>query len=213
MIRINLLPQKRRIQGGAEGSQLWLFITMALVGLEIVGCFMLYSNKQEELATQKRKNAEMTVRIEKAKASVKDHDSVKAKLEQLRSREDAIAKLQNARTGPTAMLLEIARILTPGRGPTVDPEKLSQLRRENPLALYNPTWDTRRLWIDKLVEESRVVSMSGQARDAEDVAELARRLSLSAYFYDVKMMPGRMANDSKSGLSLMSFQMQTKVRY
>ncbi|HTM44997.1 MAG TPA: PilN domain-containing protein [Polyangiaceae bacterium] len=213
MIRINLLPQKRRIQSGAEGSQLWLFITMALVGLEIVGCFMLYSNKQEELANQKRKNAEMIVRIEKAKASVKDHDSVKAKLEQLRSREDAIAKLQNARTGPTAMLLEIARILTPGRGPTVDPEKLSQLRRENPLAVYNPTWDTRRLWIKKLIEESRVVSMDGQARDAEDVAELARRLSLSAYFYDVKMMPGKMSNDSKTNLSLMSFQMQTKVRY
>jgi type IV pilus assembly protein PilN len=139
MIRINLLPQRRRTHAGAEGNQLWLVLTMVIVAIEIIGCFALYSAKQEELALQKRRNAELQVRIDRAKEAVKDHGRVKTKLEQLRAREDAIGKLQNARTGPTAMLLEFARILTPGRGPSVDPEKLSQLRRENPLAVYNPT--------------------------------------------------------------------------
>ncbi|HEX2881667.1 MAG TPA: hypothetical protein VHO25_19210, partial [Polyangiaceae bacterium] len=144
MIRINLLPQKRRIQSGAEGNQLWLVVTMIVVALEIIACFVWYGEKQQELAVQKRRSAELQVRIDKVKEAVKDHDRVKSKLEQLRAREDAIAKLQNARTGPTAMLLEVARILTPGRGPSVDPERLSLMRRENPLAVYNSTWDTRR---------------------------------------------------------------------
>jgi type IV pilus assembly protein PilN len=213
MIRINLLPQKRRTQAGGESNQLWLVITMVIIAVEIIGCFMLYSQKQEELRIQKRKNSELVVRIEKAKESVKDHERVKKKLEQLRSREDAIAKLQNARTGPTAMLLEIARILTPGRGPSVDPERLSQLRRENPLAVYNPTWDTRRLWIKSLVEETRTVKLQGVARDGEDVSELARRINLSSYFYNVKLLPGRQGTVGAANLAVVSFELQARVRY
>lgn len=218
MIRINLLPQKRRIQSGAEGNQLWLVITMVVVALEIIVCFMWYSDKQQELAVQKRRTAELQVRIDKVKEAVKDHDRVKTKLEQLRSREDAIAKLQNARTGPTAMLLEIARILTPGRGPSVDPERLSLMRRENPLAVYNSTWDTRRLWINKFDEQLRTVRLEGAARDAEDVAELARRVNLSSYFYNVKLLPGRKTGDrvdsaSSVRIEVVGFQLEAKVRY
>lgn len=213
MIRINLLPQRRRSHAGAEGNQLWLALTMVIVAVEIIGCFALYSAKQEELALQKRRNAELQVRIDRAKEAVKDHGRVKTKLEQLRAREDAISKLQNARTGPTAMLLEFARILTPGRGPSVDPEKLSQLRRENPLAVYNPTWDTRRLWITELVEQARTINVEGVARDAEDVSELARRVNLSSYFYDVKLLPGRKAKASDAKLDVVSFKLQARVRY
>lgn len=213
MIRINLLPQRRRTHAGAEGNQLWLVLTMVIVAIEIIGCFALYSAKQEELALQKRRNAELQVRIDRAKEAVKDHGRVKTKLEQLRAREDAIGKLQNARTGPTAMLLEFARILTPGRGPSVDPEKLSQLRRENPLAVYNPTWDTRRLWVTELVEQARTINVEGVARDAEDVSELARRVNLSSYFYDVRLLPGRKAKASDAKLDVVSFKLQARVRY
>jgi type IV pilus assembly protein PilN len=218
VIRINLLPQKRRIQSGAEGNQLWLVVTMIVVALEIIACFVWYGEKQQELAVQKRRSAELQVRIDKVKEAVKDHERVKSKLEQLRAREDAIAKLQNARTGPTAMLLEVARILTPGRGPSVDPERLSLMRRENPLAVYNSTWDTRRLWITKFDEHMRTVKLDGSARDAEDVAELARRVNLSSYFYNVKLLPGRKTGDkvdaeSKVRLEVVGFQLEAKVRY
>lgn len=218
MIRINLLPQKRRISSGSEGNQAWLIITMVVVALEIIACFVWYNDKVQELTVQKRRAAELQVRIDKVKEAVKDHDRVKNKLEQLRSREDAIAKLQNARTGPTAMLLEIARILTPGRGPSVDPERLSLMRRENPLAVYNSTWDTRRLWIKKFDEQMRTVRLEGLARDAEDVAELARRVNLSSYFYNVKLLPGRKTGDkvdkeSSVRLEVVGFQLEAKVRY
>jgi type IV pilus assembly protein PilN len=215
MIRINLLPQKGRRPGqvAAQGSQLWLVLIMAVVALEIVACFFIYSGKQEELARHKKKNTELQVQIDQAKNAVKDHDKIKAKLEQLRAREAAIAKLESARTGPTAMLLEVARILTSGRGPTVDADKLAQVRRENPLAVYNPNWDARRLWLRKFVEDQRTIVLEGQARDAEDVSEIARRMTLSSYFYDVKLQSGSKEVDSKSKLALLKFQLQAKVRY
>ena len=212
MIRINLLPQKRRAQK-AEGGQLWAVVIVLLVALEAVAFFIYHGNKRAELVAQKRKNTELETQIEQSKNAVKNHQEVKDQLARLRAREDAIAKLQSARTGPTAVLLELARILTPGRGPSVDPDKLNQLKRENPLAVYNPGWDARRLWLGKYVDELRKVRLEGSARDGEDVSELARRLSLSSYFADVRLLPATKKFSPSAGMDIVDFQLEAKARY
>jgi type IV pilus assembly protein PilN len=212
VIRINLLPQKRRVQK-AEGGQLWAVVVVLLVALEAVGFFIYHGNKKEELVAQRRKNAELTEQINQSKNAVKPHADVKAQLERLRAREDAISKLQSARTGPTAVLLELARMMTPGRGPSIDPDRLSQLRRENPLAVFNPSWDARRLWLTKYVEAQRQVRLEGMARDGEDVSELARRLALSSYFADVRLLPAKKAASKEAGMALVMFQLEARARY
>ena len=212
MIRINLLPQKRRsVQ--ADESQLWLVVIMLLVLAECVAFVVFHGMKTEELDAQSRKNAQLSAQIAQAKTTVQNHDAVKAKLEKLRAREDAIAKLQSARTGPTAVLLELARLLTPGRGPSIDPDELNALRRENPLSVHNPNWDSRRLWLTSFVEEERLVTLGGFARDGEDVSELAKRLRLSNYFKDVRLMPAERQLDSNTKLELVSFQLEATARY
>ena len=213
MIRINLLPQKRRAERRPETSQVWLAVVLALFLAEVAALFVLHGMKSEELNDQTRKNSVLQAQIEQAKKTVKNHAEIKENLEQLRAREDAIAQLQAARTGPTAVLLELARILTPGRGPTVDPDRLSQLRRENPHAVHNASWDARRLWLSKFIESQRKVRLEGVARDGDDVSELARRMSLSSYFHDVKLLPGKKERDAESGLELVSFQLEANVRY
>lgn len=212
MIRVNLLPQKRRVETARQGSQLWLLVLMGLVLLEIVGLLFFHALQGEQLDAQKRRNAELTAQIEQSKKAVQSHQEVTQKLTQLRAREEAIAKLQSARTGPTAMLLELARILTPERGPSVDPNRLAQLRRENPLALHSENWDPRRLWLTSFAEEERKVRLKGYARDGEDVSELARRMSLSAYFHDVRLLPAKKERTA-GGVELVAFELEAKVKY
>lgn len=212
MIRINLLPQKRRAEQ-REGSQLWLVAGLLLVAIEAVGLFTFHSFKQQELEAKERQNRVLGTQIAEVQNKVKNHAEVKTQLATLRAREDAIAKLQSARSGPAAMLLELARLLTPGRGPSVDPDKLNQLRRTNPLAVYNPSWDARRLWLVKFVEEQRGVRLEGFARDGEDVSELAKRMNLSSYFYEVKLLPAKKQVDSETKLEVVGFQLEAKVRY
>jgi type IV pilus assembly protein PilN len=206
MIRINLLAQKKRAER-SEGSQVWLAVVMVVVLAEVAGLFVYHSIKAEELADQQRKNAELTSQIEQAKKNVANHTQVKADLALLRARETAIQKLQTARSGPTAVLMELARILTPGRGPSVDPDRLAQLRRDNPLSVFNPNWDARRLSITSFVEAQRKLKIDGIARDGEDVSELARRLNLSSFFYDVTLLPA--TRDAES----VKFSVEAKVRY
>jgi type IV pilus assembly protein PilN len=212
VIRINLLPHKRGAAKG-EASQRWLLAVLAVVLLEIVGLFLFYQAKREELDEQNRKNAQLKSQIEDIKRLVADHEEIKKALAVLRAREDAIARLQAGRSGPTAVLLELAQILSTGKGPSADPDKLAKLRRDNPLAVFNPAWDTRRLWLTAYLEGQRTVRVEGLARDGNDVYELAQRLKLSPYFHDVTLLPGKKDDDRVNKVDLVSFALQLKVRY
>lgn len=213
MIRVNLLPQRPRPGAGAtQASQRWLLVTLGVVILEVVLLFWFHQTQLEELDELSRKNNVLQQQINDIRKLVSNHEEIKKALAVLRAREDAIAKLQAARSGPTAVLLELGQILTPGKGPTTDPDKLAQLRKDNPLAVYNQGWDTRRLWLTSYIESQRTVRIEGLARDGTDVYELAQRLKLSEYFHDVQLLPGKKEN-SKEKLELVSFALQLKVRY
>lgn len=213
MIRINLLPQKKRRVESSAGGELWVLGAVFLLAVEIAALFFYHSSLENELQGEQKKNQQITAQIEASKSAVTNHQEVLSELDGMRAREDAIAKLQSARTGPTAVLLETARILTPGRGPSIDPEKLAQIRKDNPLAAFNPTWDTRRLWISTFAEERRLLRITGLARDAEDVSEFAKRMNLSDYFDKVRLLPAKRSSDSETQLELVSFALEAEVNY
>jgi type IV pilus assembly protein PilN len=214
VIRVNLLPQKRGARSAAPAaSQRWLLVVLGVLVFEVVVLFLFHKKKLDDLQDQQNINAQLNGKIDGIQKLVANHAEIKKALVALRAREDAIAKLQSARSGPTAVLLEMAQLLTAGKGPTADPERLQQLRKENPLAVYNPGWDTRRLWLTQYVESDRVVKIDGLARDGADVAELAQRLKLSVYFYEITVLPGSKGTSSKDKLELVDFALQLKVRY
>jgi len=223
VIRINLMPQKRQMRrrgeagapdaGGGGESQAWLAVVLGAVLLEVIVLLFVYKTKQDQLTQVVKHNQEVTANIDSIKREISNHNEIKASLKELRDREEAIQKLQSARTGPTATMLELSRIMTPGRGPTVDRDKLEQLKRDNPSAVPNPNWDPRRLWLASYKEADRTVKLAGLARDGEDVSEFLRRLALSDYFYDVRLLPATKQIDPLTKLELVRYEMSAKVRY
>ncbi|MGH7434317.1 MAG: PilN domain-containing protein, partial [Polyangiaceae bacterium] len=210
MVRINLLPDKRqaaRRPGAAEPAQTWLIGVGAAFVVTIIACVFIQKLKQDELGAVLADNARISGQIDAIKKQIADHPEIKARLKELRDREEAIQKLQSARTGPTSTLLELAHLLTPGRAPTTDRDKLEQMKRDNPSEVYNPNWDPRRLWLTSYQETDRTVKFEGLARDGEDVSELQRRLKLSDYFTDVKLLPGQKIIDSQSHQELFQFEL------
>lgn len=221
MIRINLLPQKKtaRRKGEAseaessEGSQAWLAFVVGAVLLEVIVLLFFYKTQQDKLANWQKKNTELTANIDAIKRETANHTEIKNQLKELRDREEAIQKLQSARTGPAAIMLEMTRILTAGRGPTVERDKLEQLKRDNPTAVFNANWDPRRLWLTKYAEKDRQVKIAGMARDGEDVSEFLRRLTLSDFFYEVRLLPANKGTDPVTKIEVIKFEMSAKVRY
>ena len=214
MIRVNLLPHATERRVTTEGGQAWLVVVMFLVVAEIVGLFFFHQTKEDELAAVAGEVNKVQAQIAEDKNTVKDHEQVKAELAKLRAREDAIAKLQAGRKGPTAVLLELSRILTPGRGPTIDKSKTAQARDQVDQATFNAAWDSKRLWLTSYSETDRTVTLAGLARDGGDVYELAQRLKLSVYFDEVTLLPGRQKAQGKGAeAELVSFALKVKVQY
>jgi type IV pilus assembly protein PilN len=217
VVRVNLLPDRRlagRRPGAAiEPQQTWLFGVLGAFAAAVIVCLFVQKLKQDQLAAILVENGRTQEQIDAIKRQIADHPDIKARLKELRDREDAIQKLQSARTGPTSTLLELAHLLTPERGPSVNRDKLEQLKRDNPAEVYNPNWDPRRLWLTSYVEADRVVHVSGQARDGEDVSELQRRLKLSDYFTEVKLLPASKVIDPLTHQELFQFQLSARVKY
>lgn len=215
MIRVNLLPHKKGPRGAdraAGPSQRWLLVVLGVLVLEVVALFLFHRGKLDELQERKTVNAQLNGEIQSIRTLLASHEEIKKALITLRAREDAILKLQTARSGPTAVLLELAQLLTP-KGPTADPDRLAQLRKDNPLAVYNSGWDGHRLWLTNYVESDRTVRIEGLARDGADVSELAQRLKLSTYFYDVTLLPGKKESEKDAKIEMVQFALQLKVRY
>ncbi len=84
--------------------------------------------------------------------------------------------------------------------------------KDNPSEVYNANWDPRRLWLTSYKGVARR-EIGGLARDGEDVGELERRLKLSDYFTDVKLLPGAKIVDATTHQELFQFELSAKVKY
>ena len=215
MIRVNLLPHAGERRGAAEGSQTWLLFVMGVVVLEIVGLFFFHQTKEDELSQVQGQVNQLASQVADINDLVKNHAQVKKELEQMRAREDAITKLLNARKGPTGVLLELSRVLTKDKISTEDKLRLDQVKQDNPLSVYNPAWDPRRVWLTHYTEEERKVTLQGFARDGGDVYEFAQRLKLSRFFDDVRLKDGVQdkSGDKDTKLELIKFSLEVKVKY
>jgi type IV pilus assembly protein PilN len=215
MVRVNLLPEKRQVKQRttSEPGQAWVLAVFAVILLEVLGLIAVQAVKNKELAAAVVVNGGIQGQIDSINSQIADQAQIKAQLQTLRDRESAIQKLQSGRTGPTNIMMELARILTPGRGPTIDKAKLDKVKHENPTAAPNPNWDGRRLWLTQYSEIERTVRIVGLAKDPEDVSEFERRLVLSDFFFDVNLLPGARVTDQVTKTDVVRFELSAKVRY
>ncbi|MFI5297903.1 MAG: PilN domain-containing protein [Polyangiales bacterium] len=217
MIRVNLLPRRREAK--RESGKAWIFVLAAAFMLEVVGIITVHFNKKSELDTQNTANAGLQAGIDEKRAKVANHEAIKKELADYVAREDAINKLLAGRTGPTAMLIEASRILTPRRMPTVDPDVLERLRRENPGMMPSEKWDPKRLWITAFKESNRELALQGVGKSNDDVAEFLRRMTVSKYFDGVRLVrtDERLEKDPLASggplVQMVSFDLRAKVRY
>ena len=211
MIRVNLLPQKQQASS-SDGNSLQTAVLVVFM-LELAALFFVQRAKERELEGVRAESAAVRGQIDQIGREIANHKAIQEQLKALRDREIAIEKLQTGRIGPTAVLLELSRVLTADKGPSVDRARLEQLRRDSPQLVPNPSWDSRRLWLTAYTEKDRVTTIAGFARDGEDVSELLRRLSLSQYFEDVKLLPAEKVLDPQTREQLVRFQFSAKVKF
>lgn len=212
MIRINLLPRAKRQTSEGVGARVWgtTYLVAAVVWCLALAFvyFSLSSDRDQALA----QNVELQRQIDKVKSSSGNLEDLNKQLERSKQLEGVVKGLLDARQGPSRMLLELSAILSPGRGPTIDVQRLEEMRKVNPEAGFTPGWDPHRLWIEGFEEQGRACKIVGVARNNEDIAEFMRRLSLSRLFEGVVLVRTGEANGSYK-IPVVGFELTCKVRY
>lgn len=210
MIRINLLPIKKQ-RAAASGRNIAV-VAIAAVLVEAAAIGIVHASATSKVNDIRRGNQEISARIDRIKSEISDHDQIVAQLEQIKTRDSIITKLQAARTGPVYALMELAGI-TSKKGPNVDPDRIAIALRENPLTAPHLGWDARRLWLTEVTEEDRAVKIKGQARGHDDVAELIRRLTMSDYFENEQLIRTQTVENNDLHMDLVEFEVHCTARY
>jgi type IV pilus assembly protein PilN len=213
MIRINLLPEAKRQVAVGGGGQVWAVIYLLSAFAWSVGLFLAYLSYNSELEEHQAKNRELQGQIDRAKAQSENIGEVEAQLAKSKQLEEVVTGLLTARQGPARVLVELSKILSEGGGPTVPQEELDALRRDNPLLVYNPGWDVRRLWVTSFAETKRVCTIKGQGKTNEDVAEFLRRLNISELFDKVTLQSTSSTAEAGTGMSIVNFEVSCEVKY
>lgn len=218
MLKINLLTEEkaRRAPTAAAGgvSNLLLIGAVASVVLLLGGLFLFHASQAAQVDELRSQNTRVQSEIESIRSRVGDHQRIMNELAEIQRREDAIRELQSARTGPTAMLIEISRILSRGGTPTADPVVIDEIRNHRRDMLWNNNWEGHRLWLTEMVEENHALRISGEGRTPDDVGEFMRRLQLSLYFHDVRLDNTTAATSGgTTPVSVQRFVVTARVRY
>jgi type IV pilus assembly protein PilN len=213
MIRINLLPEAKRVAASSGSSQVWAIIYMLAISAWSVVLLLVYLNFKSALDEQLAANTALTDEISRVKAKSADIGKVEADLAKSRQVEEVVGKLQSARQGPARVLMELSKLLSEGGGPAITPERLEELRKTNPLAGFSAGWDTRRLWLTLFTEDNRRVNIKGFAKSNEDIAEFLRRLALSDLFTKVTLQATTATAESATKVAVVSFDLSCQVKY
>lgn len=218
MIRINLLPSARKQSKSSSGPTVgtptgWIIGYAVASGILMVALLFVYMSYRSDRDAQLAQNAQLESEIEAIERQSANLDEVQAQLEQSRALETVVNDLQRARFGPTRVMMELAHILSQSGGPTIDPRRLEEIQRANPLAGYNAAWDQHRLWLTSFEEEARHVQIHGAGRTNEDVAEFLRRLTLSDLFTEVTLTKTEAAQDENTHLDVINFELAATVNY
>jgi len=218
MLKINLSPTAPP-RASSESTQAAGDLRTFMVGMSIMlvllaaAIMIFHSSQTKVLDSLIAANSQRELAVRQIQQRVADHPRVRAELQEIRSRRDAIERLEANRTGPAAMLIEVSQLLSPGGRPTNDPAEFERIQRDDPTRLMHVNWDPHQVWLTTFSESERNVTIEGFGRSADDVAEFMRRLMLSAYFENVTLERSEGSLDNETHLTFQRFKITARVRY
>lgn len=203
MIRVNLLPVKEARRRKSGRIQLLIFTIVLVIEIAIlVFLHMAQQGKLEEVSTKVADAKQEVQKLEKQVEEAKDYEK---KAKKLRQKLGVLDEIQRKSVGPVHVLDELLTILS--RPKNVE-QRYNQRKKD-----WNVEWNPRHVWINSLKESDGNFEMSGNAVDADDVAEFLHRLETATHFQNVKLDFVRPTGGGGDGGEVVEFRITGKIRY
>lgn len=186
MVRINLLPSKKRsVASGAGGSSglVWKVVAVMLLLLvaEVALLYWLYGSKQDDVRRHSAELQRTQQAIAELQRDVSQHTDIEREMQELVAREEALLTKTSLRVGPQYVLDELKRIVSLPTTRTA----IKAARKSG----WNVAWESSNVFLTKFSElGDGKVHIVGDARTLDDVAELWLRLRTSELFGQVQLV-------------------------
>ncbi len=213
MIRINLLPSKKRSpRGGAASTGQW--VALVMVGGWILlgaGGYWLVAAEEARANEIRAEAAKKKARVEEIRKLI-DEEGLQARQDKVEQLRTAIEKLKSQQRSPVYVMHEVANILTTGKMPEVDEEEQRRLEAADPQSKLISNWDATSVWLMSLNEDGGGgLAVAGSARDAADLAEFTRRLRASSRFGNVSHPDFQRVSANDAGSRYVTFKVDVAV--
>ena len=147
MMLINLLPHREVARKRRKEQFVMLAAGAALAG--VVAAFLISLWYQHELDFQRGKNTYLQSEIQKLELQIKDVASLRAEMQSLKARQQAVENLQSDRNTPVQLLGQLVERVPDG------------------------------VYLQSVKQEGQGVTLTGVAQSQERVSELLRNISSS----------------------------------
>ncbi|MEZ4266168.1 MAG: PilN domain-containing protein [Myxococcota bacterium] len=209
MIRINLLPT-REGRGKRQSGKRMLALLGLVVLIECFAFFLWWQSIEGDVAIEQKKAGDAKARVEKLekqKAKLEERETAKLEL----ARQNVIfEKLKHEKSGPAEMLKFLSYVLTAKEDNLYNRDEL----KAQEAAGWSSGWDPDRLWVTELIETNGELSIKGQAKSHEDVAEFYRRLESGIYFPVIDPEVQQVISDTEfKEIELVSFEAYSLLNY
>lgn len=176
MIRINLLPvraakKKESLRFQLTVGGLIIFLVFAISMATTLKLGSDVSIMKEDLANSEKELAQLKKKVGKLSKIKEQKRIVQSKL-------DVVARLENARKGPTELFARISTAIP------------------------------KRAWLNSVKDQGRVIVLSGIATSEDDIADFMRGLQAFKDFKRVDLVVAQTTNQQIEGRSFVKFTLQ-----
>lgn len=213
MIKINLLPTraaKKKKAAATGGGQIFLAILILLLAGEGVGLWLWLDGEQQKVISANQTATELQKKVQslqRVKQQIAEDEKQQALLEE---QNQILERLKDGKSGPPNMLMFIDYALTDPPDSLANEDELKALQK----AGWNLQWDSDSVWLSKLDEDEwGTVTLEGEARSHEDVAEFYQRLRSSIYFENLEPGPQERKYDQGIEMKYIAFKGQADLNY
>jgi type IV pilus assembly protein PilN len=216
MIKINLLPQKKKAREAQPGERDVVLGMVAIAGVFAAVYFGYHRAQQKKLKDLMATNGELSADNEGKRDQVAKQKDIEQVVTAEQEREAAIAKLVKAKSVPAHLLQEMGDMLTPGRMPTMTKEmsdRTSDGPKGDPNRRFAVDWDPKHVWITSFAEKDGAFALQGGAQSDGDVTQLAKRMQASVYFQNVTPTGAERTTDQVGNITYYTFTITGKVVY
>ena len=181
MILINLLPHREEKRRQRKRAFFASLIASALAGAAVVGVW--FTVLEQMKAAQESRNAFLQSEIGRLDTQIKDIATLRAEIEALKARQQAVEDLQTDRNVPVHLLNELVRQTPEG------------------------------VFLSTIRQNGQVVQVNGQAQTNERVSEFLRNTAYnSPWLEKPELVEIKAGSATRDGRRLFDFQMRVTIK-